>query len=222
MCDCGWLTSQATQIFLLLCLVPLWLHLCKYGPFYINPDCNVWRFGTAAFESTLKVALPTDAQSLGVCKMCVCFAVVWGPFMCAPCLERVKPRDISNATTVPVSHIPLKNHVDSDKPLLSLLLSLPPFTLAPWDGLKKTFTTRAHHPQQACLIFHFPPFFLLYFTILNHLSPQQTATRKLSIQSSKSMAASRVVFQQDCSTSGVSGEILLVYQHRVKSFSCSF
>lgn len=51
---------------------------------------------------------------------------------------------------------------------LPFLLSSPYFS---WDGLEET---DVHHSQPGCLISHFPSFFL-YFTIPNHLFPQQAA-----------------------------------------------
>lgn len=56
--------------------------------FYINLNCNVWRFGRASFESTLKAGVPQGHQNLFECKcvcsrsrfcICVCpvFVVLW-------------------------------------------------------------------------------------------------------------------------------------------------
>ncbi len=121
---------------------------------------------------------PQGCENFFVCKCvfvraciseCVC--------VCVLCLLRAEPRDISDATTVPVSHIPLKKHVDSDKPPLPALFVSSPTLLLGWTGgdvqPQQTFITHSQVVwfSTSLLIFS------LYFTILNHLLPQLTSMR---------------------------------------------
>lgn len=103
-------------------------------PFYINSDYNVWRFCTAPFESTLKAGLPKGTRISARVNVCLHTVVFVYVCVCVLCLQRTEPRDISDATTVPVSCIPLKKHVDSDKPPLPPLFLLSLLSSWVWTG----------------------------------------------------------------------------------------
>lgn len=132
-------------------------------PFYINSDYNVWRFRTAPFESTLKAALPKGRRISPCVCVCVCSC------LCVSCVcSFSEPRDISDATTVPVSRIPLKKHVDSDKPPLPPLSSL---FLSP-PGMDWSRRTSSRHSSPAARVFDFytfyyPPAYILLFQIIS-------------------------------------------------------
>lgn len=145
-------------------------------PFYINSNYNVWRFGTAPFESTLKAGLPKGARissCVNVCLFALAFLYVC---VCVSCVCSA----LSPGTSVmpPLSQFLtslLKNMLIQTNLLFLLCSSHPPAPLG-MDWGRRTTTADVHHPQPACLIFHFPSFFSLYFTIPNHLFPQLTST----------------------------------------------
>lgn len=70
----------------LLCLVPTFMQI---QPFYITSGYNVWRFGTAPLESTLKAQLPKAGRissCVNVCLFrlaCVCLCVCVCPVFVA-------------------------------------------------------------------------------------------------------------------------------------------
>ena len=55
-------------------------------PFYINSDYNVWRFGTAPFESTLKVGLPKGTRISSCVNVCLFALAFLYACVCVLCL----------------------------------------------------------------------------------------------------------------------------------------
>lgn len=119
----------------------------------MKSNCNVWRFGTASFESTLKAGLPTRISScVNVCLftlaflyLCVCSALSPGTSAMPPLSQFL--------TSL------LKNMLIQKNLLFLFFSSHPPSSS--WDGLEET------RSSPTARVFDFPlPFFFFNFILL--------------------------------------------------------
>lgn len=69
LCVLGGLTSHLNILSALFC--PYVTTFMQIQPLYINSDYNIWRFGTAPFESTLKAGLPKGGRISSCVNVCL-------------------------------------------------------------------------------------------------------------------------------------------------------
>lgn len=139
-------------------------------PFYINSDYNVWRFGTAPFESTFKAGLPKGAKISSCVNVCL-FALAF-LYVCVSCVcSALSP---GTSAMPPLSQFLtslLKNMLIQTNLLFLLCSSHPP--RSSWDGLEETYNY-SRRSSPTARVFDFPlPFFsfTLFYYSKSSLSP---------------------------------------------------